>query len=448
MRINLLAAAGLAFALSGCHDLLDTSPTNRLPSTEAITSASGARAALNGAYDGLQSLSYYGGDYLIFNDLYADNAQHIGTSNAYADVGARSIRADNADVYFNWQAIYTTINRVNNIIQKVPLIVDPTLETTERDEILGEAYFIRALCYHNLVKVWGDVPMPLVPATTLDEASAITRTPSADVYTQILTDLAQAKTLISNPGIGDDGIINHASTAAVHALLARVYLYQGNYNSAGDEVDSLTAAGLTLATNYGSMFQPGAATTPEDIFNLTFTAIDYTNLGYYYMSSDSGGAAEVAPSFNLDSAYTATDIRYAWDIDVNTDPPGGLKWPTTFGTEWFRVFRYSEMVLIKAEALARNNQLSAAVDEYNLIRERAGLPDHVLGSDVNSQQDVLDAIDHERRLELAFEGDRFPDLVRTGRAQSVLGIQAFRTLFPIPQAEIDVAPGLTQNPGY
>jgi hypothetical protein len=446
MRLNLLLAGALVVGLSGCHDLLDTNPKNQLPADNAIVSASGARAALNGAYDGLQSLSYYGGDYLIFNDLYADNAQHIGTSNSYADAGDRTLVADNGVVAANWAAIYFTINRVNNILQKVPAITD--LDPTEKNEILGEAHFIRALCLHNLVKIWGDVPMPLVPSTTLEEASAITRTPAADVYTQILADLAQAKTLITNPGVGDGGIINHASTAAVHALLARVYLYQANYAAAGDEVDSLTAMGLTLATNYGDMFQPGSATTSEDIFNLTFTAIDYTNLGYYYISIDNGGAGEVAPSANIDSAFSASDVRLAWDINPATDPPEGIKWPTTAGTEWFRVFRYSEMVLIKAEVLARANQLSAAVDEYNLIRERAGLPDHVLGTDVNSQQDVLDAIDHERRLEMAFEGDRFPDLVRTGRAQTVLGIPAFRTLFPIPQSEIDVAPGLTQNPGY
>ncbi|MEP6474407.1 MAG: RagB/SusD family nutrient uptake outer membrane protein [Gemmatimonadota bacterium] len=441
MRIALIPTLGLALALAGCHDLLDTNPTNQLPSDKAITTAAGARAALAGAYDGLQSLSYYGGDYLIFNDLYADNAQHIGTSNSYADAGGRSILADNGVVSSNWASIYVTISRANNLIQKVPAVAD--LDETEKNEILGEAHFIRALCFHNLVKVWGDVPMPLIPPTTLDEASAITRTPVADVYTQILDDLSQAATLITNTDV-----INHANVGAVHALLARVYLYQANYAAAGAEADSVTALGYLLATNYGDMFQPGSATTTEDIFNLSFTAIDYTNLGYYYISVDNGGAGEVAPSGNIDSAFTASDVRYAWDINTETDPPEGIKWPTTFGTEWFRVFRYSEIVLIKAEVLARANQLGAAVDEYNLIRERAGLPDHVLGTDVTSQQDVLDAIDHERRLEMAFEGDRFPDLVRTGRATTVLGIPAFRTLFPIPQSEIDVAPGITQNTGY
>ena len=112
------------------------------------------------------------------------------------------------------------------------------------------------------------------------------------------------------------------------------------------------------------------------------------------------------------------------------------------------MIRLAEVLLIKAEALARQNNLSGAVDAYNPIRVRAGLAPHVLGADVTTQAEVLAAIDTERRLELAFEGDRWPDLVRTGQAVPVLGIPEFQTLFPIPQAERDVAPGLTQNPGY
>jgi hypothetical protein len=105
-------------------------------------------------------------------------------------------------------------------------------------------------------------------------------------------------------------------------------------------------------------------------------------------------------------------------------------------------------VLIKAEALARLNQLAAAVTEYNKVRVRAKLAPHVLGVNVTTQQQVIDAILLERRRELAFEGDRWPDLVRTERAVSVLRIAAFRTLFPIPQNEIDVAPAIVQNAGY
>jgi hypothetical protein len=112
------------------------------------------------------------------------------------------------------------------------------------------------------------------------------------------------------------------------------------------------------------------------------------------------------------------------------------------------VIRLAEVILIRAEALARQDRLEEAVDAYNEVRVRAGLDPHVFGVDVSTQADVLAAIWQERRVELAFEGDRFSDLVRTGRAVDVLGIPAFRTRWPIPQSERDVAPNLTQNEGY
>ena len=169
----------------------------------------------------------------------------------------------------------------------------------------------------------------------------------------------------------------------------------------------------------------------------------------------------MGPTQSLIDAYDtlSTDARLAWNIAPDPDGGGfiegtqsggsyGTKFPTPNGAEDFHVIRFAEILLIKAEALARNNQLDSAVATYNLIRERASLPDHVLGADVTTQQDVLDAIDKERRLEFAEEGDRFPDLVRSGRAVATLGISANRQLFPIPQSEIDVAPAVTQNPGY
>lgn len=441
MRISILPVLGLSLALAGCSDLLNTNPVHELPNDAAITNAAGARAALAGAYDGLQSLSLYGGDYIFFNDLYADNAQHVGTSNSFLEAGRRQLRADNGVVYSNWVALYAAISRANNLLQKVPAITD--LEDAEKNQILGEAHFIRALCLHDLIKIWGDVPMPLIPPTTLEEASAITKTAVVDVYAQIEADLGQAETLMTS-----NSPINHATVGAAKALLARVYLYEAKYPEASAKADEVTALGYTLAPSYSDLFQEGEAATPEDIFSVSFTLIDYQNLGYYYISQDNGGAGEVAPSDTLVASFDTADARFKWSINLATSPIEGTKWPTTFGDEWFRVLRYGEIVLIKAEALARQNQLAPAVDEYNLLRERAGLPDHVLGVDVTTQQEVLDAIDLERRHELVFEGDRFPDLVRTGRAETVLGIAPFRLLFPIPQQEVDVAPGITQNPGY
>ena len=192
---------------------------------------------------------------------------------------------------------------------------------------------------------------------------------------------------------------------------------------------------------------------------MTFTDVQF-NYMYYWWSDPQGGGAEVGPTANLVAAYDTSDVRLARNVCSTSDPlacletptagdTSGAKYPTTAGAEDIHVIRFAEVLLIKAEALAQQNQLSAAVDEYNKIRQRAGLALHVFGVDVTTQQEVLDEIDLQRRLEFFAEGDRWPDLVRTGRwAQVLPGVPLYQTLYPIPQSEIDVASGLVQNPGY
>jgi hypothetical protein len=437
-----------ALALGGCNDFLDTSPSDQLPDDKAVTTPAGARAALAGAYNALQSGSYYGGDFILYSDLYSDNAIHTGTFSNYADAGQHQLRADNSDLALMWNAIYDGVKRANILLQKVPNIA--TLDPVERDQILGEAYFLRALHYHNLVKLFGGVPLRLIPITKPEEAAQISRSTVPEVYTQILSDLGQAEALMTGGGG------NHASAAAAKALLARVYLYQADYANALLKANEVVAQGFTLAPTFSDLYDPQGQSTPEDIFKITFTAEQFTNIGYYYLSFDAGGRYELAPSQDLIDSYDtlSTDARLLWGI--TPDPVDGFtaglaygsKWPTPVGAEDFPAIRFGEVLLIKAEAFARQAQLDSAVATYNLIRVRAGLAPHTLGVEVTTQPEVLAAIDHERRLELAMEGDRFPDLVRTGQAVTLMGIQPFQQLYPIPQAEVDVAPLIAQNPGY
>jgi hypothetical protein len=432
----------LALALGGCSSLLDTTPKDQLPEDRAITSAAGARAALAGAYNALQSGSYYGGDFYLFGDLSSDNAVDVGTFNSYADAAANQLTADNTTIRDIWAAIYSAIHRTNVLIAKVPGVAD--LDAAERDEILGEAYFLRALHYHNLVKTFGGVPLRLEPAASVDEASQIARATSDEVYAQILSDLQQAETLITNTSPA-----TQATIGAVKALEARVYLYQSDWANAKAKADEVIGLSYDLAPNYSDLFDAEGQDTPEDIFKVTFTAQQYQYM-YYWISCSVGGGCELAPTQSLIDAYNPSDARLAWSISGTTEPDAwGTKYPTTAGAEDIHVIRFAEVLLIKAEAEARLNNLQVAVDTYNLLRVRAGVPEDVLGVDVNTQQEVLDAIDHERRLELAFEGDRWFDLVRTGRVASVLPtVPVFQYLYPIPQSELDVAPNLVQNPGY
>jgi hypothetical protein len=442
MTIRFALAFALSVTLAGCGSILDESPVDQLPDDQAITSAEGARSALAGAYAALQSLSYYGGDFVFFGDLPADNAVNTSTFQSYADADGNRFRADNETADDIWNAIYDAINRTNVILERVPALTD--LDDAEKNEILGEAHFLRALHYHNLVKLYGDVPLRLAPVKDVAEAGAVVRSPVADVYTQILADLAEARGQITAAEPATAG-----TAGAVDALTARVQLYRQDWAAAATAADAVIGRGYRLANAYPDLFDDEGRDTPEDIFKVTFTAVQYNYLGYYYILEDDGGQGAVTPAQDLMDAYDPGDERLAWNVSGSTEgSASGTKFPTTAGAEDFPVLRFAEVLLIKAEALARQNDLSGAVDAYNQIRDRAGLPEHTLGVDVSSQDDVLAAIDHERRLELAFEGDRWPDLVRTGRAVPVLGIPAFQALFPIPQAERDVAPGLTQNPGY
>ena len=151
MTIRFALAFALVVSLAGCNSMLDQDPVDQLPDTDAITNAQGARAALVGAYNALEDSRYYGEDFVELGDLPADNADNTGTSQAYYDADANQFRADNGSAQRIWNGIYEAINRVNIILDRVPAVTD--LDDTEKNEILGEAHFLRALHYHNLVKL-------------------------------------------------------------------------------------------------------------------------------------------------------------------------------------------------------------------------------------------------------------------------------------------------------
>jgi starch-binding outer membrane protein, SusD/RagB family len=441
MRLRLLIPAALLVAAAGCDSALTTQPVDRVPAENAIVDAATARAALVGAYDALQALSYYGRTFEVLGDLSADNAEHVGTFQYLGQVDRNQLQADNTAVTNVWIAIYDAVTRTNLILQKVPNVAG--LTDPQKNQILGEAHFLRALHYHNLVKFWGDVPMPLEPLESPADAAKLTRTPKAQVYTQILSDLTQAEQLMTTAKQA-----RQASLGATRALRARVLLYNENYQGALDAANTVQAMGYSLAPLFETLFTDEGANTPEDIFRVSFTATEYNEMGYYYLFD---GRWEVAPTANLYAAYSAGDRRRDVSLGKDGSDYEGTKFPTTIGAEDLHVIRFAEVLLIKAEALARLGRLAEAVTEYNKIRVRAGLAPHVLGTNVTTQADVLNAVLAERRLELALEGDRFPDLVRTGRAMTALGLpanRAFQLLYPIPSRELVVSSGLTQNPGY
>jgi hypothetical protein len=447
---RLVAMAIAATAIAGCSDVLDTEPYDRIPASQQIVDAATAQAALVGAYAQLESGGMYGLDLVLLGELPSDNASWGGTYQFLGEIANNSIHTDNTEVLDMWSALYRQIDRDNVILDRVPQLTGIPAETS--NEILGQAYFLRALSYHNLVKYWGDVPMPLKPAATAAEAATYSRTPVADVYTQILSDLDHAADLVTNTSD-----TRTATVDAVNALRARVLFYRASIgNSTADFAAALAAAntvlderGDELTVPYADLFTATGDATPEDIFRVAFTPSQENDLGYYFLQA---GRHEARVTSNLFNAYEAGDLRKP----VTTTPRSsgsstyqGNKYPTTTGTEHPHVIRLAELVLIKAEVLARQNDLAGAVAEYNKVRVRAGLAPHVLGVDVTTQADVMAAILKERRLELALEGDRWPDLVRLGLAGTVKTLDnPGYTLFPIPAHDINANGNLTQNPAY
>jgi SusD family. len=448
---GILSIACGATMLGACNNVLDTSPYDRVQADQEIVDAATAQAALNGAYDGLQASGVYGLDLEVLSELASDNATWSGTYQFLGDVSANRIAADNPEVANMWRDLYQQIDRDNTVIERTTALTNVPDET--KNEILGEAYFLRALSYHNLVKYFGAVPMPLVPVKVASDAAKYTRASVEEVYTQILSDLDKAGQMVSNTSDTRRATVN-----AVKAIRARVLFYRGSTtNSAADLASALAAANDvltsmkdTLTVPYPDLFSATGSNTSEDIFRVSFTASEENDLGYYYLYD---GRTEASATRDIYNAYESGDLRKAWSIAFwprSTTKYQATKFPTTVGTEHPHVIRLAELVLMKAEILARQNNLAGAVAEYNKVRVRAGLPKHTLGVEVTSQANVLAAIDKERRLELAFEGDRWPDLVRQGRAVAVKGFQdrTYQLLFPIPIHDITTTPGLTQNPGY
>ena len=462
MRIrHLMLTTTLATTVAGCGSALDVSPTTAVPNDRAIVDAVSARAALAGAYDALQSTGFYGEVLFTWGELSADNAAHTGTFTTYGDADQNVLTADNSTVEFTWDAIYDAINRANILIARVPSVTG--LTDAQKNQMVGEAHFIRALSYHTLVKLWGGVPIRTTPVASISEAADVTRASVAEVYTQIVSDLSQAEALMTNNQQTRAG-----SRGAVRALRARVLLYRespgvsglntGNWAAVETAATAVMSMSYSLAPSFTDLFTATGASTPEDIFRLRFTDQDPFWGGYYFLVRSLGGRYEVAPTTNLRNSYQAGDLRR--DATIKNDPSRsptqspryyGAKFPTSTGTEHPHVIRLAEIILIRAEARARQDNLLGAIADYNLLRERAGLAPHVLGVDVVSQADVLAAIARERRSELALEGDRWPDLVRTGQVISVMGLSTrpHQGIYPIPQNEIDVTGGsLQQTPGY
>lgn len=437
----------LALILASC-DVLNQSPKQSLPAGTVLTTAEGARSTLYGAYDALQAAIVY--DYR-FAELAGDYAQHSGSYPSWGNIDAHSMLSSNAEARDTWINFYYLINISNNLITQVPNIDDPAFATGEKDQIVAEAKVLRALAYHKLVTWFGGVPLITKPTTSIQDEVTEPRSSVADVYTQIIKDLTEAEATLGANGAPAASTVTGWTAKA---LLARVYLYNGQYDQALAYANDVIDNGpFTLAEDYIKLFGQ-SATDPqgnaESIFELQYTVEDNNNMGFWALPNGYGGRQEYAPTSDFVNAFSANDTRF----DANIRVVGGDtilgKYFRAQGNDNMIIVRLAEMYLIKAEALAEINYTAnkqEALDALDVIRNRAGLNDTDPTS-INSQQDLIDAVLAERGRELALEGHRWHDLVRLGKAEAMFGINANMTLWPIPQREMDSNPNLDQNPGY
>jgi hypothetical protein len=462
--------------LAGCN-FLQKEPLTSITPNNFFTNGDDAESSLTAVYDALQGGGAYGQDLLTMGEMPSDNCtSNSGDVSNLENIAWTPTTSQVGNVF---RQAYLSVNRANIVLKYVPTI---TMDTVRRSQIQGEARFVRALSYFNLVRAYGGVPLHLTPsesalASELDLSRAVIQMPT------------------SNP--------NRATKRSAYALLARVQLTQRNWAAAQAAASQVLASNVAL-TSFRSIF-PAENKGAESLFEVQFAGTpDGSNLlpdeilpfplTTYSFSKFNLPTAEL-----ISYADTVNDLRWAYAGNVSnngkfvgrshvsyldarknqgissaTNDRGAFpyKW-TSIGNNFNSVdntyvLRYAEVLLAYAEA---TNELSGptadGLSRLNAVRTRAGLPALTLASpQAATKQTLRNEIDRQRRLELAFEGERWFDLLRYARhnqaeagAHTVTALDLigqFRNgnrdvnylVFPIPQAEINTNPQLQQNPGY
>lgn len=444
---KILIISIIAAFFSSCN-LLDVEPHQSIDAETAINNQNDVENAITGVYDAFQSSGYYGRNYILINDLAADNLFWSGTTTDYKQFEDNAITANNGIIDGIWVSIYDAINRANIVLSKIDDIED--VDEEEAKLYKGELLFLRGLAYFDLVKLFGGVPLRVEPIAVPGEAE-LARSSVGDVYTLIIEDLTMAKGYLAGGNL--DPV--KASDMAATALLAKVYLFKYSVSEATADLDSAVAnatevikSGLYDLPSFETIFPANEST--ESIFEIDFNEQDYTRLAQYVGPISLAGRQEVTPTSEFDYTYTGEDLRL--DVTIKESSDGiycGKYVDIAGGTDNVYVLRLAEMYLIRAEA---NNLLgkeaSVILPDIEQIRTRAGLTTPLT---ISSQDELALEIETQRRLELALEGNRWPDLVRTNRAievkESITSTDQY--LFPIPLSEMNTNSLIgEQNSGY
>ena len=454
-----------ALMSASCSGFLDESLKGSYTAENYYTTSDKAQMAVNAVYNSL-----YNNILWIFGDVASDDSVKGGDDGDQPQINNIDLlnaSADNGSLGTFWQDTYETIARANNVIANIPGM---ELEDAVKDRYLGEAKFLRAYSYFNLVNIFGSVPLKLKSQNTSADIH-VGLSSVSDIYKQIDADLTAAA-----DGL-DDSKTGRANRSAALALLAKSKLFQGDWKGALEAVERFEAlnAGYGLEPVYSDLFKSGGENSVESIFSIRYSVSATASLGnnlnvWFSPYSEENGYHFNAPTqdyvncFDEKTVDGATDPRL--DASIGRD---GKPWfnGTTFQAEWGNAtgylvkkydedkveglaknqctvpqhrIRYAEVLLIKAEALneasAANTTSAAAV--LDIVRNRA----HLAPTTAATQSALRNAIRKERRRELGFEFHRFFDVMRYGKEYAVaaLGSDAWgaeRYYFPIPQGETD-----------
>ena len=484
----------LTLLLSGC-DFLNRSPYDSVDTSQGFQTLADAEAAINAAYQPLQWAKLY--NMRIWTlDIIAGNSE-VGAGGGTdgeetVDLANFIADADNFAALDLWRGPSPGILRCNFVLQKVPAM---DIDETIKNRILGEAHFLRAHYYFLLVRLFGGVPLQTEPADSNSDLF-LPRASAEEVYELIVEDLDQAITLLPKRSAYTLEHIGRATKEAAMAELARVYLthYQDyeHYQLVVDLCEEIRKMGYQLEANYADLWNPSKQNGVESIFEVQY----YGKTNYDFWSNEnqsswlstftgprnSGMAAGCygwnQPTAEFVSQYETGDVRKEKTIFYTGCPTfDGMTYSSAYSTTGYNVrkflitktqspdyntsnqnwvvTRYADVLLMKAEALNEMGQTTLAEAPLYEVRCRAGLTNRSTIEGL-SQMQMREKIIHERRMELAFEGHRWFDMIRYKDNYALNFLHSIgktaatnkHLLLPIPTQEREANPKLTQNPGW
>jgi len=483
----IIAAAFLilgAVNQSCSNDFIDVSPTEAIPESalgEVYNSDEGARSLVTAIYAkfldwNMSTFAWIGVTSIVSDD--ADKGSSPGDSGSDKNIlDALTFTPSTPSFKELFASNYQGINRCNQALKYLPQL--DKADSDLRKRLTGEAKFLRAFMYFTLVKSFGGVPLvDHVPVTGVeaDKVMTLTRKSKEEIYAFIEKDLKDAIETLPNKTTYSGSDVGRASIGAAHALLAKVYLYQKKWQLAIDECNLVT--GYSLTPNFQDIYKVSGENNAESVFEINGSG-DTAGRAIQQYSQVQGargttgwGWGFATPTQSLYDAYSAGDTRrdatiihssmtlydgYFVGPNVENKFYNYKAYSSNYRDQAstdvnIRYLRYAEVLLIKAEAMNELGQTAGAVPFLNQVRNRANIG----ATPAVSQADVRADIWKQRRLEFAFEHDRWFDLVRTGQAAAAMaadGGKVFKVgtheVFPLPQDFIMEAGGLSaQNPGY